>query len=170
MGLMTKDEVRVEIERFAEDLKQELLRRLDGDHAFHTVVGERPFTGGRVALSDAALAALDLAIADSATHVRKPRPGPWLEQRTMLEREVGALTNILHNAFVYVMVRDREIALLRVEQDGPAPAILDALEGLVHVKCSAREYAAALERVEGEVAAWIEASLQAARDDIKAGR
>jgi hypothetical protein len=46
--------------------------------------------------------------------------------------------------------------------------IMEALEEIPKVKAPAVEYLAALEEIQDEVDGWFEASIDAARDDLKA--
>jgi hypothetical protein len=45
--------------------------------------------------------------------------------------------------------------------------IMVAIEGIAKVKAPASEYLAALEEIQEEVEAWFEASIDAAKDDVK---
>lgn len=56
------------------------------------------------------------------------------------------------------------------EYDGAIAEVIEALEGIALIKAPATEYLAALERAKSEIETWIDASIDAAKDDVKRER
>jgi len=134
---MKKDEVRAGIEQFMENIKTELLRRLDTGMAFRTLIEPRLFSG-TMPVSEMVKGFLDISVLHSAAMMAEPaKPLELAAVHKQVDAEWAQQINIIHNIICYQMTKRHEnymaklqmqIDALRAKHEAEDKAQKDILE------------------------------------------